>query len=204
MEPAVMAGQIQTLDAVEQYCRGRLRTAGAVGAAFAGAAHTLWTRGADAAEWELLDAEYTARLPSEALRLASRALGSGLRRLLRSMVPEADLDSAWALIERPAPHHPIVLGAAVAIAGGDAELAGQAAALAAVTAPASAAVRLLGLDPLATQAMLARLAVLVAEVGVSHPMSGHESPEFLPSAAAPALDLLAEVHRNAEVRLFAS
>lgn len=199
-----MAGQIQTLDDVEVFCRGRLRTAGVVGAAFAGAAHHLWSRAAGVEDWELLDAECNARLPSEALRLASRSLGSGLRRLLRSMLPGADVDSAWAMIERPAPHHSIVLGSAVAIAGGDAELAGQAAALAAITAPASAAVRLLGLDPLATQAMLARLALLVADVGVSRRPAGCEAPEFLPSASAPALDLLAEFHRNSEVRLFAS
>jgi urease accessory protein len=204
MEPAVIAGQVGTLGDVEQFCRGRLRTAGIVSAAFAAAAHTLWTRGASSDEWQLLDAECTARLPSEALRLASRSLGSGLRRLLRAMAPEADVGSAWALVERPAPHHPIVLGTAVAIGDGDATLAAHAAALATISGPASAAVRLLGLDPLAVHAMLARLAPLVADVGRACALSGHEAPSLLPSVSAPALDLLAEAHRTVEVRLFAS
>src|SRR4051794_25632547 len=108
MEPAVIDAQIETLDDVEKFCRGRLRTAGVVSASFAAVAHALWRRGASVDEWQLLDAECSARLPSEALRLASRSLGSGLRRLLRSMAPEADVDSAWVLVERPAPHHPIV------------------------------------------------------------------------------------------------
>ena len=194
-----MAGYIRSLADVEEFCRGRLATAGAVNASFAAAAHALWSQRAGAERWELLDAECSARLPSVALRSASRALGSGLRRLLRSMSPEAEVDAAWALIERPAPHHGIVLGAAVAIADGDAVLAAQAAALASITAPASAAVRLLGLDPLATAAMLARLAPLVADCQPTP-----SSPDLLPAFSAPALDLLAEVHRNAEVRLFAS
>ena len=117
---------------------------------------------------------------------------------------EVECLSAIARLERPAPHHPIVLGTAVAIGGGDATLAAHAAALATISAPASAAVRLLGLDPLAMHAMLARLAPLVADVGAAGAVSAHEPPSGLPSASAPALDLLAEAHRTVEVRLFAS
>jgi urease accessory protein len=204
MEPAVMADYVRTVDDVELFCRARLATSGVVNAAFASAAHRLWSEEADPSTWELLDAEYSARLPSEALRSASRSLGSGLRRLLHSMAPDAEVDAGWSLIARPAPHHPLVLGAAVAIAGGDAPLAAQAAALAAITGPASAAVRLLGLDPLATHAMLARLAPLIADSALACTESGDLAPELLPSLSAPALDLLADVHRNSEVRLFAS
>ena len=63
----------------------------------------------------------------------------------------------------PAPHHALVLGAGVALAGGDEELAARATALGTCAGPASAAVRLLGLDPFAVQAMLARLAPEVDE-----------------------------------------
>jgi urease accessory protein len=186
MEPAVMHGLVHDLADVEQFCRTRLCTAGLVAADFAAAACTLGI-GATPAEWAAHEAEYEARLPSEALRRASRQLGNGLRRLIRAMLPGADV---------PATHHPLVLGAAVAAAGGTPELAARAAALGTITVPASAAVRLLGLDPFAVQAMLARLA---AEIDAMDLACGE-----LRSASAPGLDLLADVHHTAEVRLFAS
>ena len=60
--------------------------------------------------------------PSEATRAASRQLGGGLLRLLRSVLPDADLVTPWTLCAGPAPHHPLVLGAGVALAGGSPEL----------------------------------------------------------------------------------
>jgi urease accessory protein len=144
--------------------------------------------GGGGAAWRVLDAEFDARTPSPAMRAASRQLGSGLRRLVRTMLP--DFDPPW-----QAPHHPMVLGAAVAAAGGTRELAARAAALNAASAPASAAVRLLGLDPLATHAMLGRLA---ADIDAA------PGPTGLPPDGAPALDLLADYHLTTEVRLFAS
>ena len=95
-------------------------------------------------------------------------------------------------------------GPAVALAGGAPELAARAAALAACAGPASAAVRLLGLDPFAVQALLARLA---PEIDAWPPWLSGWRPDrrpTLPADAAPALDLLADFHLTAEVRLFAS
>jgi urease accessory protein len=183
MEAGITAGWVRDTDDLEQFCRGRLATSGRVAAAFAAAACR------STAGWDVLDAEYDARLPSEALREASRAQGRGLRRLVLAMLSDAP----------PAGHHPLVLGATVALAGGDGELAARAAALNAVTAPASAAVRLLGLDPLAVQAMLGRLGPLVDECAARA-----ATDVELPSDSAPAADLLADVHRTEEVRLFAS
>jgi urease accessory protein len=88
-----------------------------------------------------------------------------------------------------------VLGAGVALAGGSPDLAARAAALGTVSVPASAAVRLLGLDPFAVHAMLARLA---PEVDACAAIRG------LPADSAPALELLADFHLTTEVRLFAS
>ena len=73
-------------------------------------------------QWAELDAEFEARTPSEATRAASRQLGGGLLRLLRSVLPDADLVTPWTLCAGPAPHHPLVLGAGVALAGGSPEL----------------------------------------------------------------------------------
>jgi urease accessory protein len=211
MEAAVSTGMVAGLGDLEEFCRGRLRTSGRVAAAFAAAACRLQCRqgageggGDRPGEWAALDAEFEARTPSEAMRAASRQLGGGLRRLLRSILPDADLVTPWARCPAPAPHHPLVLGAGVGLAGGTPELAGRAAALATCAGPASAAVRLLGFDPFAVQAMLARLAPdidLCAELAAQ---SAAQPAWSLPSAGAPALDLLADFHLTAEVRLFAS
>lgn len=197
MEPAVDAGLVRDTADVEEFCRGRLRTAGRVAADAAGLACAAVTAtGAGVAgELAALDAEVDARTPSEAVRASSRQLGRGLARLARSMLPGFD----DRLGGRPPGHHPVVLGAVVALAGGTPALAARAAALATVSAPASAAVRLLGLDPYAIQGVLARVA---AEIDAR--------PWTPPGAAgmaadcAPVLDLLADIHLTAEVRLFAS
>jgi urease accessory protein len=220
MEAAVAVGLVAAQPDAEEFCRARLRTSGRVAAAFAAAACNLQRGPAPAAGMALpeaergpapaaaamamLDAELDARTPSEAARAASRQLGGGLRRLLRSMLPDADLVTPWAGCGRPAPHHALVLGGGVALAGGGPELAARAAALAACAGPASAAVRLLGLDPFAVQAMLARLAPDIDECAGLAALGAADPPESLPCEGAPALDLLADFHLTAEVRLFAS
>jgi urease accessory protein len=211
MEAAVMTGLVSDLAGTEDFCRTRLRTSARVSAAFAAASCRLFfnERGDVLAQLPLLDAEYGARIPSEATRRASRELGRGLWRLLRSVLcnsdrAEADLATAFSRCAGPAPHQPLVLGAGVALAGGDPELAARAAALGACAGPASAAVRLLGLDPFAVQAMLARLAPEVDQCAVAAPRAAEGPPRSLPADGAPALDLLADYHLTAEVRLFAS
>jgi len=226
MEAAIGTGLVTGLAGVEDFCRARLRTSARVGAAFAAAAARLQSdssersvalgarngparpgaesRARAAGEWALLDAEFEARTPSEAMRTASRQLGRGLVRLLRSVQPEADLATAFSRCAGPAPHHPLVLGAAVSLAGGGPDLAARAAALAACAGPASAAVRLLGLDPFAVQAMLARLAPGIDACAAAAARLAAGPPASLPADAAPALDLLADFHLTAEVRLFAS
>jgi urease accessory protein len=226
MEAAIGTGLVTGLAGLEDFCRARLRTSARVGAAFAAAAARLQSdssersvalaarngparpgaesRARAAGEWALLDAEFEARTPSEAMRTASRQLGRGLVRLLRSVQPEADLATAFSRCAGPAPHHPLVLGAAVSLAGGGPDLAARAAALAACAGPASAAVRLLGLDPFAVQAMLARLAPGIDACAAAAAQLAAGPPASLPADAAPALDLLADFHLTAEVRLFAS
>lgn len=205
MEGAVTAGLVQGVDDVAAFCRGRLRTAAPVFAAFAAASCQGWAECWTPQRWQELDAELGARLPSEATRAASRATGRGLLRLLRASVPDVDL-SPWQEI-RPAPHHPLVLGACCAVAGADPATAGRAAALSVCTAAASAAVRLLGLDPYAVHRVLAGLGPLIDAAGDDGAaLAG--TPEISyrdwPSGSAPVLDLLADFHATQEVRLFAS
>ncbi len=228
MEAAVGTGLVTGLADLEDFCRAKLRTSARVAAAFAAASCHLQSHDAERAvllppaqlraapaenpglpaassdPWAELDAEFDARTPSSAMRAASRQLGGGLLRLLRALLPDADLVTPWARCARPAPHHPLVLGAGVGLAGGVPELAARAAALSACASPASAAVRLLGLDPFAVQALLARLAPDIDECARRAAKDAGEAPSSLPSDGAPALELLADFHLTAEVRLFAS
>lgn len=202
LEAAVTAGYVRNVADLEDFCRGRLRTTGRVSAGGAAAAARLTATRADPRQWLGLDDELTARMPSPAVRTASRQLGAGLRRLVRAVLPDSDLDGFWTLIAPAAPHHPLVLGAACATSAGPADaprLAARAAALATCTAPASGGVRLLGLDPYGVHAMLARLTPEIDAIADE----SAAAPE-LPAHSAPALDLLADVHATAEVRLFAS
>ena len=198
MEAAVMAGLVTDLTGVENFCRTRLRTSARVAAAFAAAACFGAERPGFSALTAELDAEFEARTPSEATRTASRQLGGGLIRLARSVLKGADLGLG------AAPHHPLALGAVVSRAGGGPELAARAAALAACAGPASAAVRLLGLDPFAVHAMLARLAPGIDACAADAARCAAQPPAAMPADAAPALDLLPDYHLTAEVRLFAS
>ena len=212
MEAAIGTGLVTGLADVEDFCHVRLATSARVSAGFAAAACHLATQTAERAaisaslqrQWADLDSEFEARTPSQAMRAASRQLGRGLWRLLRSVLPEADLAAWWRQCAAPGPHQPLVLGAGVALAGGAPELAARAAALSACAGPASAAARLLGLDPFAVQALLARLAPEID--GLAARVSGLAagSPSDLPADGAPALDLLADFHLTTEVRLFAS
>jgi urease accessory protein len=68
-------------------------------------------------------------------------------------------------------------------------------------------VRLLGLDPLRVNAVVAAFAPEMAEVADQAAVVAHLDPADLPAPGSPGLDLLAEEHdrhHREEVRLFAS
>ncbi|QFG20205.1 urease accessory protein UreF [Actinomadura sp. WMMB 499] len=199
LEPAAAAGAVTDVPSLASFLRGRLRTTGLVTAALAAAARAHADGGG--AGWATLDAEADARTPSPAARRASRAQGRSLLRAVRATLRHPALD---ALAAFPAPHHPLVLGAATAAAGGTGADAAAIGAYGAVTGPASAAVRLLGLDPLAVHGALADLAPQVDAVAAE--AAGFADAEFaaLPSTSAPALDIFAELHLRSDLRLFES
>ena len=77
----------------------------------------------------------------------------------------------------------------------------------AISGPASAAVRLLGLDPFAVNAVVAQLAGELREVCSHAADVAGDDPASLPAPGSPALDVFAEAHarqHKEEVRLFAS
>jgi urease accessory protein len=169
--------------------------------------------------WGPIDAEADARTPSPAQRGASRRQGRALLRAARVAWPEdrglAGLAASGAATARApgsganaeyrgGPHHAVVLGAASAAAGCDAADAARIAAYQSVAGPASAAVRLLALDPMRATAVLARLARDIDQIAERAAAAAGGPLDQLPCPSAPALDLLAEAHIRAEVRLFES
>jgi urease accessory protein len=190
LETAVAAGRVRDVRDVGGFLRGRLQTAGLVAAAFAAGACARTEEIAD------LDCGLDARTPSPALRRASRAQGRALLRAGRAMWPVPAVGRE--------PHHPVALGAVAAAAGLGPLEAAVAAAHGAVSGPASAAVRLLGLDPYAVHALLAGLAPEIDRIAADAAARAHDPVDALPAAGAPLLDIGAELHATWEVRLFAS
>jgi urease accessory protein len=105
---------------------------------------------------------------------------------------------------RGGPHHAVVLGAAAAAGGCGVGEAARIAAYQAVAGPVSAAVRLLALDPMRATGVLALLSGEIELVAARGAGVAGLSLDELPCPSGPALDLLAETHMRAEVRLFES
>ncbi|TFV63957.1 urease accessory protein UreF [Geodermatophilus sp. DF01-2] len=198
LEATVAAGRVHDVASLEGFLRGRAATSGTVAAAFAAAACARVIRG-EVADLGTLDAELDARMPSPALRATSRKLGRQLLRAVRVIRPHPCWDEIGT-----SPHHPLVLGAACAAAGLPPRAAALAAVHDAVVGPATAAVRLLGLDPFATHAALARLGPMLDRIAADADSCAVGDPADLPADSAPLLDLAAEQHATWEVRLFAS
>lgn len=187
LEAAVKARTVTGLPELERFLLGRLHTAGVLAAGFAAAA----CAGSDRRLRDL-EVEYDTCTPSPPQRTASRSQGRALVRVAGRMWP-----GTWTHELPAAPHHAIVLGVLTRVVGSGPGEAALLAGLASVTGPASAAVRLLSLDPVEVQVLLAGLAPRVEQVAA----------EAVRRPARPGsvlLDLLAEAHRRAELRLFAS
>jgi len=201
VEAAVAAGRVHDLSTLESFLTGRAATTGAVAAAFCAA--TCARGSSDIQAVAELDAELDARTPSAALRAASRKLGRQLLRATRVVWPHP----AWECLATTYPvglHQPIMLGATAAAAALPPRSAALLALQEAVIGPATAAVRLLGLDPVAVHAAVARLLPLVDHLAAAATEYAHGSPEDLPCHSAVLLDISAEHHATWEVRLFAS
>ncbi|WP_405495393.1 urease accessory protein UreF [Streptomyces sp. NBC_00096] len=199
-EAACKAGRIHDAATLDDFCRGRLHTAGLVAAGLAAAA----ALGLDPAA---LDGAADARTPSPALRTAARRLGRQLMRAARATWPGAELDALAAAFPRGA-HQPVVLGVTARSAGLGALEAAHVAAYESVSGPATATVRLLGLDPFEASRVLAGLAPELDSVSRQAERAAlrarAEGPHVLPAASSPLLDIAAQAHADWPVRLFAS
>ncbi|MFE2332351.1 urease accessory protein UreF [Streptomyces coelicoflavus] len=218
LEAAVVAGRVSDPGTLEAFLRGRVATSGAMAAAFAAAACAAFG-GPPEAETEsepgtgtetggqgrisALDTELEARTPAPALRATSRKLGRQLLRTARAIRPHPGLDALAAALPG-GPHQPVALGAAARALGLGPHAAAAAALHDAATGPATAAVRLLGLDPFAVHAVLARLAPDLDRLATAATARANAPAAELPAYGAPSLDISAELHATWEVRLFAS
>ncbi|WP_189826401.1 urease accessory protein UreF [Streptomyces finlayi] len=195
-EGAVKAGRIRDHRDLEEFCRGRLHTAGLTAAGLAAGAAI----GLDPLE---LDEAADARTPSPALRATARKLGRQMMRAARSTWPSPELD-ALAVARPRGAHQPVVLGLAARAAGLGPEDAAHCAVYECVSGPATAVVRLLSLDPFRATGVLARLAPEMDQVAGRAAEAAHRGIDALPAASAPLLDITAEAHAAWPVRLFAS
>lgn len=186
VEDAIHHGLLTDVDSLRAFLLRRVRTSGLVAAGLAASA----CAGGDPAQ---LDAEADARTPSPAQRAASRAQGRGLLRLARTTWPGRD----WSTLG-PRPHHAVALGVVAAAAGLTPHDTALAAVYVTMTGSATAAQRLLALDP----GTVAACTLLLA--GVCDAVAAQAVREGLPCASDPLLDLLAERHALRGGTLFAS
>ncbi len=204
VEGTVASAGVGDVASLERFLRGRLSTSGAVNAAFAAAS----CRAFAAEGWRAVggfDEELDARIPSPVLRAASRSLGRQLLRTAARVWP-----GGWTSIAAPPAggagglHQPVALGVVAVAAGLTPSQVATLAAYDSVSGPATAAVRLLGLDPFAVHRSLAALAPLVERVAADGAAHAGTPAHALPAWGAPLLDIATERHARAEVRLFAS
>lgn len=196
LEVAAADGAVRDLETLEAFLRGRLHTQGLVQAALAAAA----CAGRDPGD---LDAEADGRHPAPVQRRISRAQGRALLRAGRAVWPDVRLD-ALAAAHAGGPHQAVAFGTVAAAAGVDPAGAALASALGAVSGPATAAVRLLGLDPYGVHAVLARLGAECESVAAAAVAAAAGPLEDLPACTGPRLDIDAVRHEQWDVRLFAS
>lgn len=223
VESAVRAGDVVDLSTLDRYLRGRLATTGLTDAAFAAAATGIALGASvsdtapvgrcyvtdqavpgaavsDTDRFVMLDAEYDARVLSPRMRGISRRLGRQLHRAASAAWPHPALDAVAQLAGGP--HQPIALGAAVTAAGGAPADAAAIALHHLANAVCTAAVRLLGLDPIACAAAQADAAGWIAPQLADAPAWAVLPHHALPGAGGTLSEILAEHHGTWDHRLF--
>lgn len=186
VEEAITSGVLRDVASVELYLRRRIRTSGLVAASLA-AAITAGTL--DPARADL---EADARTPSPSARTASRAQGRGLLRLAKQVWPQSD----WRSLT-PRPHLSTVFGVVGAVSGSAPEEIAAVVVYTTMTGAATAAQRLLALDPAAMATCTIRLSDLCDA-------TAREATKSLAALSDPLQDVLAERHLTRDMPLFAS
>jgi urease accessory protein len=186
VEEAITSGLVADLPTLRAYLRRRVRTHGLVTASVAAAVHA-GTLGLAAA-----DAETDARTPAPAARAASRAQGRGLVRLARRVWPDRD----WAEVGVK-PHLAVAAGVVGVASGLSPDQTALHVVYTTMTGSATAAQRLLALDP-------GDVAALTFELSVLCEQTATEAAKELADLSDPLLDVLAQRHVERERPLFVS
>jgi urease accessory protein len=186
VEEAVTGGLVVDLPTLRAFLVRRIRTHGLVAASVAAAVHAGALAIPDA------DHETDARTPAPAARQASRAQGRGLARLARRVWPGAD----WAVVGTT-PHLAVAAGAVGAAGGLTPDHTALSVVYTTMTSSATAAQRLLALDPGDVAAMTFELAPLCEATAA-------EAGKGLADLSDPLLDVLAQRHTQRERPLFVS
>ena len=198
LEPAVRAGLTGDgahPEDVPRFAAARLRTVVAVDAGTAVASRLV---ALEPDGWTLRDVEdaWAARTPSRPLREVARLTGRGYLRLAGRLWPEVltHLGSDTAV------PRPVVLGVVAAVAGLSGRQVARLVGYDDVQTVASAALKLLPLDPAEVAGWTLTLHRDVEAMAAS--LDDLRGPEDIPDRGAPAIDVHAERHRRAEMRLF--
>ena len=186
VEEAVTSGLVVDLATLRAYLRRRIRTHGLVTASLAAAVHAGLLSISDA------DRETDARTPAPAARQASRSQGRGLVRLARRVWPDHD----WQPLGTT-PHLGVAAGAVGEASGLNPDQTALSVVYTTMTGSATAAQRLLALDP-------ADVAVLTFELAPMCEATAAEAGKELADLSDPLLDVLAQRHSQRERPLFVS
>jgi urease accessory protein len=206
IEAAIDDGRVVDEATLEAFVVGRLRTVGLVEAALAAATLTRLAACHPTLHLvllERLDAEAESRIVVPSLREASRKQGRQLSRSAGRCWP-SPLFVELAQVAPDGAHLPVAFGVTAAAAGLDVHAVASLAVHHAVTTPAQAAVRLLGLDPFAVAALIVRVGEVASDV-VARAVDLAAAPlAELPAESAPVLDMAAARHAESPSRLFAT
>jgi urease accessory protein len=186
VEEAITGGLVVDLPTLRAFLRRRIRTSGLVTASVAAAVHGGSLSLTDA------DRETDARTPAPAARSASRAQGRGLLRLARKVWPDRDWDAVG-----PKPHLAVTAGAVGAASGLMPEQTAISVVYTTMTGSATAAQRLLALDP-------GDVAALTFELSSLCDQTAAEAAKELADLSDPMLDVLAQRHVERDRPLFMS
>src|ERR1700712_3684691 len=186
VEEAITSGLVVDLPTLRAFLQRRIRTSGLVTASVAAAVHAGSLGVVDA------DRETDARTPSPAARTASRAQGRGLVRLGRRVWPDHDWHSVGVK-----PHLGVAAGAVGAASRLPPEQTAVAVVYTTMTGSATAAQRLLALDP-------GDVAALTFELSPLCERTAAEAAKELADLSDPLLDVLAQRHVERDRPLFVS
>jgi urease accessory protein len=186
VEEAVTCGLLSDVDSVRAYLVRRIRSQGLVTASLAAAVHT------GALNAPAADAETDARTPAPSSRVSSRAQGRGLVRLARRVWPGHDWDALGVK-----PHLAVAAGTVGVTANLEPAQTALAVVYTTMTGSATAAQRLLALDP-------GDVAALTFELSGLCESTAAEATAGLADLSDPLLDVLAEHHAERERPLFVS